>query len=326
MSKGVRIVVLDGHTLNPGDNPWTGIESLGDLTVYDRTPVPAIIERATGASVVLTNKTPLDSGTLEQLSDLRCIAVLATGHDVVDGHAARRLGITVCNVPEYGTDSVAQHTFALILELCHMVGDHDRAVHQGKWQSSPDFAFWLRPPIELRGRTIGIVGFGRIGRRVAALARTFGMHILVHNRSPVEIGEDQVSLDELCRRSDIVTLHCPLTATNQHLIDQRTLALMRPTALSHQHRTRCPRRRNGAGECPQPRHDQRRCGGRRIERTDSQKQSAAVGATMYHYATSRLGQSCGTPTADGNNRRERESLFKRRAGEPNQLTDDQRRR
>ena len=184
------LVVLDGYTLNPGDNPWDELAGQGSLTVYDRTPEPLIVERARPADILLTNKTPLTAPTLAQLPALRFIAVLATGYNIVDVGAARQRGIPVSNVPEYGTDSVAQHVFALLLELCHRVAEHSAAVHAGEWAASPDFCFWKAPPIELAGLTMGIVGFGRIGRRVAALAHAFGMHVIAarrpHRGSPAD--------------------------------------------------------------------------------------------------------------------------------------------
>ncbi len=225
-------MVLDGRTLNPGDNPWDELARLGTLTVYPRTPAGEIVDRSRGAAVLLTNKTPLRADTLEALPALRFIAVLATGYDVVDVAAARQRDIAVANVPEYGTDSVAQHTFALLLELCHLVGAHDRAVSAGEWQRSPDFSFWLQAPTELAAKTIGIVGYGRIGRRVAEIARAFGLAVLTHGGGAPgnQIGTP-VDFEELCRRSDVVSLHCPLGEDNHHLIDETTLAWMRPSTL-----------------------------------------------------------------------------------------------
>lgn len=231
MTPRSRIVVLDGHTLNPGDNPWTGLEDLGDVAVFDRTPAEQIIERGAGAAVVLTNKTRLDADTLQSLPALRLIAVLATGYDVVDVAAATRRGVAVANVPEYGTDSVAQHVFALLLELCSAVGEHDRAVRDGAWQRSPDFSFWLRPPIELSGQTMGIVGCGRIGRRVAAIAGAFGMRVLVTSRRPCDVaGARWTDLPTLGAEADVVSLHCPLTAATRNMVDAEFLRRMRSTA------------------------------------------------------------------------------------------------
>jgi len=220
----VTIVVLDGHTLNPGDNPWDDLSRLGPLMVYDRTPVEAIVARARDATVVLTNKTPLTAATLAQLPRLRFIAVLATGYNVVDTAAARRHGILVSNVPEYGTNSVAQHVFALLLELCHHVGLHDAAVKAGEWTQAPDFSFWKTPLVELAGATCGIIGYGRIGGRVGALARAFGMHVMTAGRTTGS------TIAEVFTQADVVSLHCPLTADNARFVNHQLLRCMKPSA------------------------------------------------------------------------------------------------
>ena len=180
----MQIVVLDGYTLNPGDNPWDSVAALGELTVYDRTPADQIVARAGGAEIVLTNKTLLDGPILAALPSLRFISVLATGYNVVDVACARRQGITVSNVPEYGTDSVAQHVMALLLALVHRPERHDRLVRQGQWQRHGDFCFWDAPLVELAGKRMGIVGFGRIGRRVGELAHALGMEVLACDPAP----------------------------------------------------------------------------------------------------------------------------------------------
>lgn len=233
----MKIVVLDGYALNPGDLSWEGLNALGECVVYERTPVDRIAERAAGAWAVLTNKTVLSAATLAALPDLRYIGVLATGYNVVDVEAAARQGIAVTNVPAYGAASVAQLVFALLLEMCSQVGHHARLVREGAWTRSPDFAFWDRPLIELEGLTLGIVGFGDIGRKVAALGRVFGMELLAHTRHPEKYrgqgagaGVKFVELDELFTRADAVSLHCPLTAETEKLVDARRLALMKPTA------------------------------------------------------------------------------------------------
>src|SRR5262245_33648840 len=177
----VRIVVLDGHTVNPGDNPWTPLQRLGELTVYEHTPDDQIVSQAGGHQIVVSNKAPLTAPTIVKLPDLKFIAVTATGYNNIDVQAAAARGIPVSNVPEYGTASVPQSTLALLLELCHQVGVHDRAVRDGEWSRGPDFSFWKTPLIELAGKTIGIVGFGRIGRRVGDLARAFGMKVLAYS-------------------------------------------------------------------------------------------------------------------------------------------------
>ena len=222
----MRIVVLDGHTVNPGDNPWDPVARLGDLTVFDRTPPALVIERARHAEIVLTNKTRLDAAAFRSLPALRFVAVLATGFDVVDVAAARERAIAVSNVPEYGTDSVAQHTFALLLELCNRAALHASAVAAGEWSRSSDFSFWKAPIVELSGLTMGIVGSGRIGRRVADIARAFGMEVTAASARLAE----RAKLVDLFTRADVVSLHCPLTAETAGLVDRALLRRMKRTA------------------------------------------------------------------------------------------------
>jgi glycerate dehydrogenase len=233
-TSAMQIVVLDGHTVNPGDNPWDGVARLGDLIVYDRTPADAIIGRAAGAEIVLTNKTELSAATLAALPRLRFIAVLATGFNIVDVAAARARGIAVSNVPEYGTASVAQHTLALLLELANRVGDHARAVAGGEWVRAPDFSFWLTPPRDLSGCTLGLVGYGRIGQRVGALARALDMRVLAtaSGRGPRADTPDVAwrPLADLFAEADAVSLHVPLTADTAQLVNAAVLACMKPTA------------------------------------------------------------------------------------------------
>lgn len=228
-----RLVVLDGHVLNPGDNPWRELEALGELVVFARTPPELVVERAREADVVLTNKTPLSAATLAALPRLGGVCVLATGYNVVDVRAARELGIPVCNVPSYSTESVAQHVFALLLELCHRVGLHAALVRDGAWTQSPDFAFWRAPLLELDERVLGIVGFGRIGQRVAAIARAFGMTVWAtppRAGGPPPAGVEWRSMDEIFRQADVVSLHCALTADTERLVNRERLAQMKPTA------------------------------------------------------------------------------------------------
>lgn len=231
----MKIVVLDGYTLNPGDNPWSGVEAQGSLTVYTRTPAEKILERSLGADIILTNKTPLSAETLAQLPDLKFIAVLATGFNVVDVAEARQRNIPVSNVPIYGTDSVAQFVFALLLELCHHVALHDKLVKQGDWTAIEDFCFWKTPLIELRGKTMGIVGFGRIGRRTAAIADAFGMKVIAHDlyqgAAPDYDGFEWAEVDALFQRSDVISLHCPLTPENGGFVDKRLLQQVKPGSL-----------------------------------------------------------------------------------------------
>jgi glycerate dehydrogenase len=227
----IAITVLDGATLNPGDNPWDAVAGLGRLTVYDRTPPEQVVARAADASVVLTNKTRLGADLLAQLPRLRFIAVLATGYDVVDVAAARARGIPVSNVPVYGTADVAQHTIALLLELCQRSGDHARAVAAGDWSRCPDFSFWLAAPRSLDGLTLGLVGYGRIAQRVAAIARALGMRILAN--SPGRRGDPDGwrEIPALFAESDVVSLHCPLTPANTGFVNAELLAHMKRSAL-----------------------------------------------------------------------------------------------
>ena len=227
------IVVLDAHTANPGDLSWAALQALAPCTIHERTPPDQVVARACGAAIVLTNKTILDRPTLASLPHLRYIGVLATGYNVVDLVAARDLGIVVTNVPGYATPSVVQLTFALLLELTHHVGSHAQGVRAGRWSRSADFCYWDTPLVELDQLTLGLVGFGQIGRAVAGVARAFGMRLLVHTPRPLPgspAGLEAVSLEELLTRSDVVSLHCPLKPETRHLIDAPRLALMKPTA------------------------------------------------------------------------------------------------
>jgi len=227
-----KIVVLDGHAVNPGDNPWDALVQLGELTVYDRTAAEHVVRRARDADIILVNKVAVTEQTLKELPRLRFISVLATGYDVVDVGAARRRGIAVSNVPEYSTDSVAQHTFALLLELCHQVALHHQAVASGEWVAAQDFCFWKVPPLELAGLTMGIIGFGRIGRRVAEIAHAFGMRIVAAGRlrreDPNYIARQDVAM--VFASADVVSLHCPLTPSNDRFVDQALLNQMKPSA------------------------------------------------------------------------------------------------
>ena len=229
-----RIVVLDGHTVNPGDLPWDELAKLGELEVFARTPAESVVERALDAAVVVTNKTVLGRAALEKLPGLRGIAVLATGYNVVDVAAARARGIPVCNVPAYSTASVAEHAIALILELSHHVGLHARAVRDGAWSRSPDFTFWNEPLVELAGMTLGIVGFGAVGRRVGALGLAFGMKVLAtpsRRVSEPPEGIEFSALEPLFSQSDVVSLHCPLTPETERLVRRERLSLMKQGAL-----------------------------------------------------------------------------------------------
>lgn len=231
-----RIVVLDGYTLNPGDIDWQPLAELGDLTLYDRTPADEIVARAKGAPLVLLNKTPLSRETIEAMPELRYVGVLATGYNVVDTAAAAERGIAVTNIPTYGTDSVAQHVAALMLEFARGVAVHDRAVHAGEWTRSEDWCFGKQPMFELTGKTLGIVGIGRIGQAVARIGAAFGMDLIAHDLYwPADklagLRVEQVEMDALFARADVITLHCPLTADNQHLVNAARLGRMKPNAI-----------------------------------------------------------------------------------------------
>lgn len=229
-----RIVVLDGHTVNPGDNPWDELGKFGELVVYERTERSLVVERSRGADVLLTNKTWIDAEAIASLPGLRGICVLATGYNVVDAQAARGRGIPVCNVPSYSSESVVEHTFALLLELARAVGVHDQAVHAGDWENSVDFCFWKRPQLELSGKTMGVIGYGNIGRRVAEVARAFGMRVLAtRSRRPAsEAAAVQfLPLEELLGAADVVSLHCPLTPETEKLIRWERLVSMKRSAL-----------------------------------------------------------------------------------------------
>ncbi len=230
----MKIVATDGYTLNPGDNPWDEVRALGDLTVYERTASADLIERCRDAEIIIVNKTPFDAGTLSNLPHLRFITMAATGYDCVDIASAGKLGIPVSNIPIYGTDTVAQYAFSAILHLAHNISIHAEAVQQGKWTDSKDWCFWNRPLIELRGTRIGIVGFGRIGRRVGEIANAFGMHVLAHDPYQQERPDYEAfewcSLDQLFAQADFVTLHCPLNADNHQFVNKTLLSKMKPTA------------------------------------------------------------------------------------------------
>lgn len=228
----MKIVVLDGYTLNPGDLSWDGIEKLGDCTVFDRTSVELIVERALGADVIFTNKVILDKAVLEKLPTLKFIGVLATGFNVVDTTAAKNAGIVVCNIPAYSTQSVAQMVFSHILNFSQNISLHAASVSKGDWVSSTDFAYWLTPQTELAGKTIGIIGFGQIGQAVGKIALAFGMKVVFSNRSTkdTEIDAKQVELDDLLAESDFISVNCPLTDENKGFINKTSLSKMKASA------------------------------------------------------------------------------------------------
>lgn len=229
------IAVLDGHVLNPGDNPWDAVAAEGSLTVHPRTSRDQIIERSRQADIILTNKVPLDAATLDELPQLKYISVLATGYDVVDVAHAKHKGIPVSNVPGYAIPAVAQFVMAQVLEHCHRISDHDTDVKNGQWAAADDWCYWNSPQVELEGKTMGVVGFGGIGQRVAQLANAFGMGVLAYaprpKQGPSYTPFSFVGLEELFERSDVVSLHCPLTSENQQFVNSSLLERMKPSAL-----------------------------------------------------------------------------------------------
>lgn len=230
----MKIVVLDGYSSNPGDLGWARLEQLGDLTIHDRTAPEDLLERAAGAEILLTNKTSLDRQTISRLPELRYIGVLATGYNVVDLAAAADRGVTVTNVPSYSTDSVAQLVFALLLELCLHISEHNTAVHDGEWSRCADFSFRKAPLLELAGRTMGIIGFGQIGQKVAEIAAAMGMKVIAASRrkkaAPAIDGFRWAEISELLSVSDVVSLHCPLTQETKGLINKESIKLMKKSA------------------------------------------------------------------------------------------------
>ena len=228
----MQIVILDGFALNPGDLDWGELKNIGKLDVYERTPDALILERAKDAQVILTNKGNLHAKLLSQFPNLQYIGVLATGYNVIDVSAARKLGITVTNVPTYGTDAVAQHTIALILELSNQVGLHNQSVQAGEWTNNPDWTYTKKPIMELSGKALGLIGYGKIGQKVASIARALGMQIIYHTPQPKNTALDQyASLEELFITSDIISLHLPLKPDNQEFINKALIHKMKRSAL-----------------------------------------------------------------------------------------------
>ena len=230
----MKIVVLDGYTLNPGDLSWEGLEKIGELTVYDRTPLDdeqEIIRRIGGAEIVFTNKTPLGANTFAACPDIRYVGVLATGYNIVDINTAHEKGITVTNIPTYGTDAVGQFAIGLLLEICHHIGHHSEAVHEGRWSSNADWCFWDYPLIELAGKTIGIIGYGRIGQTTGRIAAAMGMKVRAYDSFRLDLPESEefryVEFDELLAESDVIALHCPLFPETEGIINSQTIAKMK---------------------------------------------------------------------------------------------------
>jgi len=229
----LNIIILDGYTLNPGDLSWEGFEKLGSVTVHDRTPVSdedEIIRRIGDAEIIITNKTPISANTLAKCPKIRYIGVLATGYNVVDTEAAKAKDIPVCNIPAYGTDAVGQFAIALLLEICHHVGHHSKAVSEGRWANSDDFCFWDHPLIELSGKTMGIIGFGRIGQATGKIAKALNMNVIAHDTQESDAGAEiakYVTLDEIFAKSDVISLHCPLFPATEAIINKDSIAKMK---------------------------------------------------------------------------------------------------
>ncbi|NCB02095.1 MAG: D-2-hydroxyacid dehydrogenase, partial [Spirochaetia bacterium] len=226
-----KIVILDGYTLNPGDISWDGFHSLGEVTLHERTDNASIIERIGDAEIVITNKTPLDASTIDACTSISYIGVLATGYNVVDVAHATSKGIVVTNIPTYGTTAVSQYVFALLLELAHHVGEHSRSVKNGDWKRSKDFCYWNYPLFELSGKTLGIIGLGRIGYATAKIAKGFGMNVVAYDEYQNKDLQGDVftylSLDDLYKVSDVISLHCPLTASTTGLINENSIKKMK---------------------------------------------------------------------------------------------------
>ncbi|MFA9376494.1 MAG: D-2-hydroxyacid dehydrogenase [Lachnotalea sp.] len=230
----MKIVVLDGYTENPGDLAWSGMEALGELTVYDRTSITNIqetIDRIGNAELIITNKTPITKEILKVCSSIKYIGVLSTGYNVVDYVTAKEKGIPVCNIPTYGTDAVGQFAIAMLLEICHHVGHHSEAVHEGRWENNQDWCFWDYPLIELTGKTIGIVGYGRIGQTTGRIAQAMGMKVLAYDtyKNPTIETETchYTELDEIFEKSDVISLHCPLFPETESLVNKDSIAKMK---------------------------------------------------------------------------------------------------
>ena len=226
-----KIVITDGYTLNPGDLSWEEFKSFGEIILRDRTSASEVEEVCKDATVIVTNKTSINRPTIQNASQLKLIAVTATGYNIVNTVAAKEYNVPVCNVPGYGTDSVAQHTFALILELTNHVGLNARSVAEGEWGKSKDFCYSKKSIVELSGKTLGIIGLGKIGEKVAEIGSAFGMNIIYHNRSVKQATGKQVSIEEVFANADVVTLHCPLTSENQGFVNKKLLSIMKPSAI-----------------------------------------------------------------------------------------------
>jgi glycerate dehydrogenase len=227
----MKIVILDGYTLNPGDLSWEKLKNIGDVEIYDRTPVELTVERIKDADIVLTNKSPISKLDMEKCPNLKFISVLATGYNIVDTAAAKERNIVVSNIPTYGTASVGQFTIALLLEICHHIGEHSRSVKNGDWAECKDWTYWNYPLIELEGKTMGIIGYGKIGQKTGQIAQAMGMKILANAAHPNPSLESDtcsyVDVDTLIKNSDVIVLHCPLTPSTNGIINKQTIAEMK---------------------------------------------------------------------------------------------------
>jgi glycerate dehydrogenase len=229
----LKIVILDGYTENPGDLSWEGIEAFGELTVYDRTPLndeAEILGRIGDAEAVYTNKTPITKATIDKAPNLKFIGVLATGYNIVDTAAAKEKGVIVTNIPSYGTAAVGQFAIALLLEICHHVGHHDKTVHEGRWENNADWCYWDYPLIELAGKTMGVIGFGRIGQMTGRVAKAMDMNVIAYDEFQSDSGKaigEYVTLDELFAKADVIALHCPLFPSTEGIINKDSIAKMK---------------------------------------------------------------------------------------------------
>ena len=313
----MRIVVLDGFALNPGDLSWRPLEELGQCAIYDRTPPESVIERAREAEILLTNKAPVSRESIQRLPRLTYVGVLATGYDIVDIAAARRRRIVVTNIPNYGTPSVAQMVFAHLLNLTTRAADHARGVREGRWQQNGEWCYWDHPLVEISGLSIGIIGFGRIGQAVATIARAFGMKVLAFDtqqqagpRGDVE----WVDLDEIFRRSDVVSLHCPLTEANRRMVGRDRLSQMKRTAYLI-NTSRGPLVDEAA--LAEALHDGRIAGGagRALRRAACGGQPSVARPELFSHAAHRLGHASRPATASHHRRGERPRVSWRPAAE-----------
>jgi glycerate dehydrogenase len=319
----MKIAVLDGYCTNPGDLSWDALRTLGDLEVFDRTRAEEAVRRAAGAEIVLLNKTPLPAEALEQLPQLRYIGVLATGYNVVDIEAARRLGIVVTNVPTYGTASVAQFVFALLLELCHRVGLHAEAVRAGEWSRNPDWSFWKAPLVELAGKTIGIVGFGRIGRQTGKIADAMGMRVIANDTyrgdpPPYEgfrWAGDRGAAPGVRRGEPALA-----AASRDRGAHRRGAARVdEAVGVSDQHIARAANRRPGSRRCAERGADRGRRAGRAVDRAPGGGQSAAFGAQLSGDAAHRLGDTRSAVPAVGSGGGERNRVHSGNASQCGKL-------